>query len=282
MMREATMQKKLKEEMISSYLKTLCFFLLLVSVNASQAGVNILPSTGIEIVATPGVVANDSVLLKPSSDQTTALQYRLRTLRSDDQEIDKSRVKVKNRYTKGAQSLDRYRTFLSGQEKSNPVTSTVEFKPTWSDIPGIYISSLAANGNASDIPLKITIKPKSLFTLQLANFTIATSSLKAPIISEVNIVMGSNSPRWELYLVAENLKFQSGRNKIKNDRVFARVKDEQNPKTWKLLNKKTKFVSGIATSVVTIATLEFLVESERDDQAGDYLGNIKFLVRNFK
>ena len=108
MMREATMQKKLKEEMISSYLKTLCFFLLLVSVNASQAGVNILPSTGIEIVATPGVVANDSVLLKPSSDQTTALQYRLRTLRSDDQEIDKSRVKVKNRYTKGAQSLDRY------------------------------------------------------------------------------------------------------------------------------------------------------------------------------
>jgi hypothetical protein len=41
-------------------------------------------------------------------------------------------------------------------------------------------------------------------------------------------------------------------------------------------------VSGIATSVVTIATLEFLVESERDDQAGDYLGNIKFLVRNFK
>ena len=172
---------------------------------------------------------------------------------------------------------------MSGQEKGNQVTSTFQFEPIWTDVPGEYVSSLAASRNAApDIPVKIIIKPKSLLTLQPQNFTITTSSLKSPVISEVNVVMGSNSPRWELYLVADNLKFKSSSQKISNDRVFVRIKDQYNPKPWLLLNKKLKLISGVATPITTIATLEFVVESELDDRAGDYLGNIKFLVRNFK
>jgi len=282
-MMEKVKKRLAREKKISSIRYILYIVILFFTSTLAIARIDILPSTGIDIIATPGVVAQSSVVFKPDASQTEILQYRLRTLRSNDQEIEQSRLTIENRYTQGVQTLERYRTVLSGQEKGNPVTSTFQFEPIWGDVPGEYVSSLEASRNAaSDIPVKIIIKPKSLLTLQPQNFTITTSSLKSPVISEVNVVMGSNSPRWELYLVADNLKFKSSSQKISNDRVFVRIKDQYNPKPWLLLNKKLKLISGVATPITTVATLEFVVESELDDRAGDYLGNIKFLIRNFK
>jgi len=197
-MMEKVKKRLAREKKISSIRYILYIVILFFTSTLAIARIDILPSTGIDIIATPGVVAQSSVVFKPDASQTEILQYRLRTLRSNDQEIEQSRLTIENRYTQGVQTLERYRTVLSGQEKGNPVTSTFQFEPIWGDVPGEYVSSLEASRNAaSDIPVKIIIKPKSLLTLQPQNFTITTSSLKSPVISEVNVVMGSNSPRWE-------------------------------------------------------------------------------------
>ena len=278
------MKKKLKEEMISSYLKTLCFCLLLVSVNASQARVNILPSTGVVLTATPEQLIQDTINIKPDNNRIKSLQYRLRVLRSNSYKIEPSRVKVHNRFIQNPQTLDQYQTVLSGKEKGNPVKSTFDFTATWKDKPGTYVGSLIPSDgdDAPEIPIKVEIKSKSIISLQPANLTIATSSFKSPIISEVDVLMGSNSPRWELYIEAKNLIKQGSKNKINKDKVFVRIKDKNNPKPWMPLKGRTKVLSGKATPPRVISGLQFRVESELDDSAGTYAGDIKFLIRNIQ
>jgi hypothetical protein len=268
--------------MISSQLKTICFYLLLASVTSLQARVNVLPSTGVKFSSTPEVSIKDTITLKAEKTRTKPLQYRLSVLHDGSQKIKPERVKVYNRFIQNPQTLDRYQTFLSGKEKGNPIKTTLEFTATWRDEPGNYNGLLMPSESAPEIPVKINISPRSSILLRPTNLIIATSSAKAPIISEVEVLMGSNSPRWELHAEAKNLIKLDDRKKINNEKVFVRIKNKNNPGRWISLNGRTKLVSGKATPVRSVATLQFRVESDLDDRAGDYTGEIKFLIRNIQ
>ena len=260
------------------------FFLicLLLTTSAVNAGIDLIPRTGVSMNAELGKISQGSIVLKPDSAQTNTVRYQLKSLQSADNEINPNRLKVKNLYTIGGESLESYRTFLSGIENTNQVTENFEFEPQWGDAPGIYIGSLVSTSNVPTIPVQITIAEKTIISIQPPSFSITSSTVNLPIINEVSVLLGSNSPHWELHIVAEDFLQESSDQQINSDRIFVRIKDEINPKPWLALDKMLKLISGVATPVTTIATLEFIVESARADRAGEYLGNIKFLIRNIK
>ena len=265
-------------QMISS-LKFL-FIGLLLTTSVINAGVDLTPRSGISLNAELGKVSQGSIVLKPDASQISAVRYRLHSLQLNDYKINPNRLKVKTLYTIGAESLDLYRTFLSGNENANQVNADFEFEPEWSDAPGVYMGSLVSTNDVPTIPVKITIVPKTVVSLQPAIFSINSSLVNAPIAHEVSVLLGSNSPHWELYLNTDHFIQEATDEKINADRIFVRIKDEINPRPWLALDKMLKIISGVATPITTITILEFLVSSERADRAGEYLGNIKFLVRN--
>lgn len=260
-------------------------FIALLCLGASTvtlADVDLMPRNGISMYAMLGALSQESVVLKPDSSQTSAVRYHLQSLKSGGYAIDSSRLKVKTLYTVGSESLDYYRTFLSGKESGQQVTAIFEFQPTWEDRPGIYTGRVISSSSVPEIPVEITILPKSLISLNPPSFQITPSTIEAPIITEVNVLLGSNSPRWELYVVAGDLAREKGKEAIETDRVFVRVKDELNPKSWTALTEPFQVVSGSAGPMRTVATLQFAVESERADPAGNYTGDIRILVRNMQ
>ncbi|RUM78995.1 MAG: hypothetical protein DSZ16_09230, partial [Candidatus Thioglobus sp.] len=112
------------------------------------------------------------------------------------------------------------------------------------------------------------------------NFKITTSTTNIPKIREVDVVFGSNSPRWDLYVSAENLTKHTG-DRINKDRIFVRIKNDSKSGLWLALNQPTKLISGYASPPTKIATLEFFVNANKLEKTGDYLGKIKFLVKNY-
>ena len=78
----------------------------------------------------------------------------------------------------------------------------------------------------------------------------------------------------------ENLTKQSGAE-IESDRIYVRIKNVETPNTWLLLDRPLKIISGSATSIRNIATLEFFVDAKLADKSGEYTGQIKFFVQNY-
>jgi len=261
-------------------LRCVVILLGIVPVMVASADVDLIPRSGVEMNAILGTVAQESVVLNPDSSQTSAVRYRLQSLSSGNNTIDNSRLKVNTIYTVGAESLDIFRTFLSGDEDGQQVIATFEFQPGWEDIPGTYTGRVISASSVPEIPVKVTVPAKSLMSLNPPMFSITPSQISSPIITDVNVMMGSNSQRWELFLVAGDLAREGGEEEIKTDRVFVRVKNELDPQPWLSINEPTMVASGTAGSMRSIVTLQFIVESVRTDAAGKYTGNIRFLVRN--
>ncbi len=264
--------------MTSNIKNYLSIVLALISTHALSS-VIIYPTTGLELSATPQFSSDGLLTFKPTTDQTSAVQYRLTTFRVNGRDVDKSKLKIKTIYSSEFKSLDRYRLVLSGKENANPVKASFKFESSWYDIPGVYSGIISSDTNTSDFPIKVIVSPKTTLSLSPPNFTIATSESNLSVIREVDLIFGTNSPSWELYVAAEDLILGSS-NKISNDRVFVRIKNDLNPQPWLVLGQPIKLISGAQTSPKKIATVEFFVDSQRLDRAGNYLGKIKFLVDN--
>jgi hypothetical protein len=276
--------------MTSKIFRLLCTWLVLFSTQVFSK-VAIFPVTGLNLTAYPDNVSQGLISFLPDASETTPVYYQLSSFSVNGVDVDKSKLKLKNYYTNGFSSLDRYRAILSGKEKSNLVATMFEFKPSWYDAPGVYSGLLTANINANErinsykleplpeVPIQVVVSPKTSLSLSPAQFSIDTSSFNTPIIREVTLSFASNKPRWSLYISAENL-IKTNDKKIVNDRVYVRIKDNINPKSWISLDRQTKLLSGQATPPKDIATLEFMVDSKRIDKAGYYLGRIKFFVSN--
>ena len=276
--------------MTSKIFRLLCTWLVLFSSQVFSKVV-VFPVTGLNLTTYPDNVSQGLVSFLPDASETTPVYYQLSSFKVNGSDVDKSKLKLKNYYTNGFSSLDRYRAMLSGKEKSNSVVTMFEFKPTWYDVPGVYSGLLTANINANErinsykleplpeVPIQVIVSPKTSLSLNPAQFSIATSSFNTPIIREVALSFASNKPRWSLYISAENLNNSSDKQ-VANDRVYVRIKDSLNPKPWVSLARPAEILSGQATPPSDIATLEFMVNSKRLDKAGNYLGRIKFFVAN--
>lgn len=278
MMMVKVMKRKLKR-MTSNIQNFLSIVLVLFSAQA-LSDVIIYPTTGLNLSATPGFSSDSSLIFKPSADQTSAVQYRLTTFRVNDKDVDKSKFKIKTLYSSEFKPLDRYQLVLSGKENENPVNANFKFEPTWFDIPGVYSGIISSDTNTPDIPIKITVNPITTLSIDPDNFKITTSTTNIPKIREVDVVFASNSTRWDLYVSAENLIKNTG-DRINKDRVFVRIKNDSKSGSWLALNQPTKIISGYASPPTKIATLEFFVNANKLEKTGDYLGKIKFLVKNY-
>ena len=278
MIMERVKVKRMLKRMTSNIRNILSITLVLFSTQV-LAKVLVYPTTGLSLDASPGFLTQASLQFKPDKEQVTSVRYRLSTFRTNGYDVEKSKLTIKNLYTSKYESLDRYRLVLSGKEDSNPVTSIFKFNPSWSDIPGTYTGLLTSDSNTPDIPINITVNPITTLSIDPENFDITTSNADLPTIKEVDVVFSSNSPRWELYVSAEDLTKHTG-DRINKDRVFVRIKNDSKTRSWLALNKPTKLISGYATPPTKIATLEFFVNVNKLEKIGNYLGKIKFLVKN--
>jgi|JYMV01.1.fsa_nt_gi hypothetical protein len=249
--------------------------LIVLSLN-SYAKVIIYPTNGIHINASPGIPGETNVRFKPDANLTTPVKYRLSSFHLNGRDIDKSKLKVSNLYTEGDKSLGRFQLVLSGKESSNPITSTFKFNSQWGDAPGIYLGSLSSDKNTTDIPVKVVVSPKTTISLNPSSFKIVTSNFDTPKVQQVDLIFGTNRPNWELYVMGENLtKF--GGEFIPKTKLYVKLKDNPEFK-WTDVSKPVKIYSGGSISPSKIATLEFLVKTDKLKEAGEYLGKIKFLI----
>jgi hypothetical protein len=276
--------------MTSSINQTLCAVIVLFSTHVT-AKVAIYPTTGLNLNAHPGNLSQGSLLIHPDSDENLPVHYRLSSFQVRGTDVDKSTLKIKGRYSSAFESLDKFVVLLSGQENSNPVKVDFKFKPTWLNTPGTYTGLLTANINANErinsynlaplpeIPITIVVNSKTTLSLTPAMINIATSSFESPIVNKVKLSFATNSPRWDLYVAVKKLAHHNGKE-ISKDRVYVRVMDKTNPRPWLRINHPKKILSGYATAPIDLATLEFLVDSKRTDKAGNYLGEINFLIKD--
>ena len=272
----AEMRRKHKR-MISRVIHQALLFCLIFSTSA-WSKVVVYPTTGLNIAATPGVSSSASLQFKPDASELNPVKYRLISFRINGLDVDKSKLTVSNLYLDRPHTLDRFQLVLSGKEKSNPVTSIFKFQPNWTDMPGNYTGLLTSDSDKPDIPVKVVVNPKATLTLTPINFKIVTSNFNTPNIQAVNVIFGTNSPRWELYLSASNLIKVNG-DKLDKSKIYVRIKDDP-VSSWKNLNQVVKIASGGSNAPREIVTLEFLVNADKLEKAGDYLGSISFLVKN--
>ena len=272
----AEMRRKHKR-MISRVIHQALLFCLIFSTSA-WSKVVVYPTTGLNIAATPGVSSSASLQFKPDASELNPVKYRLISFRINGLDVDKSKLTVSNLYLDRPHTLDRFQLVLSGKEKSNPVTSIFKFQPNWTDMPGNYTGLLTSDSDKPDIPVKVVVNPKATLSLSPINFKITTSNFETPNIQMVDVVFGSNSAGWELYIIADNLTKFNG-DTLNKSKIYVRIKDDPDS-SWKSLNQVVKIASGGSSAPRKIATLEFLVNADKLEKAGDYLGSINFLVKN--
>ncbi len=270
------MKRKLKR--MTSKIQNFLYAVLVLFSAQALSGVIVYPTTGLNLSATPGSSSEGSLIFKPTTDQTSVVQYRLATFRVNDRNVDKSKFKIKTLYSNEYKPLDRYQLVLSGREDSNPVKANFKFDATWYDTPGVYSGVITSDAKTPDIPVKITVNPITTLSTDPNNFEITTSTREIPKIKEVDVVFGSNSPGWELYVSTEDLTRHTG-DRIKKNMIFVRIKDNSKSRPWVALIKPIKIVSGHATPPTKVTTLEFFVNANKLEKTGDYLGKVKFLVK---
>ena len=277
--------KRQRKRMTSRFKLILCAFFSLYSIQAF-ATLGIFPVTGLSLNTSAGDSTQGSLKFVPDAAETIPVFYKLADFSVNDKEVDKSKLLIKTFYTNGFESLDQYRPVLSGKENQLPLTAIIKFEPSWYDLPGTYTGLLIPGVNDADhnqlpsVPVSVVVNPISRLSLEPATFSIATSSMALPVISEVDLLFGTNRSLWSLYIKAENLVKQSG-SEIESDRIYVRIKNVETPNTWLLLDRPLKIISGSATSIHNIATLEFFVDAKLADKSGEYTGQIKFFVQNY-
>lgn len=270
--------KKRRLKRMTSRAPHLVLLVCVLFTTQAWSNVVVYPTTGLNLTAIPGAPTSASLQFKPDESQLDPVKYRLASFRVNGVDVDKSKLMVNNLYLDKPRTLDRFQLILSGKERSNPVTSIFKFQPTWTDIPGNYSGYLTSDGETPDIPIKVAVKPKSVLALTPKNFKIRTSNFNTPSVQTVDVVFGSNSPGWELYLSASDLTKFNG-SVLGKDKIYVRVKG--NPKSsWVKLDQIVKIAAGGSNAPSKIATLEFLVDADKLEKAGDYLGSVKFLIKS--
>ena len=263
---------------MTSRLYYLVFLVFLSATTQVCSSVVVYPTTGLYLTASPGISTSASLQIKPDESQLTPVKYRLASFRVNGVDVDKSKLTINNLYLNKAHTLDRFQLVLSGKEKSNPVTSIFKFKPSWTDIPGNYSGYLMSDSGTRDIPIKMTVHPKTSLKLSTESLKITTSNFEIPKIQTVDVVFGSNSPGWELYLSASNLTKFNG-DLLDKNKIYVRIKDNTKS-SWINLDQIVKIAAGGPKSPNKVATLEFLINADKLEKAGDYLGRIKFLLKS--
>ena len=271
-------KRKRRKRMISKINAFLVALFFLILSTAVFSEVIVYPSNGVDLVSSPSGSSEVKISFKPDVNQTSLVKYRLASLQVNGYEVDKSKLLIENIYTRGVKPLDRFQLVLSGKESSNPVISTLKFSPTWVDRPGTYTGHLTSDSSAPDIPVRIVINPKSTLSISPENFKLAVSNTDTPVIQRIDLVFGSNQPKWELYLLANDLHKYDG-SVLSKDKIFVRVQGDPDS-SWKSLNGPVKIYSGYSATPAKIATLEFFVTADVLEKAGDYVGNIKFLMKS--
>ncbi len=272
------MMRRRKLKRMISRVYHLVFTACVIHSTHAWSNVIVYPTTGLNLTAIPGASTSASLQFKPDETQLNPVKYRLASFRVNGVDVDKSKLTVDNLYLNKSHTLDQFQLIISGKERSNPVTSIFKFQPSWTDMPGNYSGYLTSDSDTPDIPVKVVVNPKSVLTLSSISLKITASNFDTPNIQTIDVIFGSNSPSWELYLSASNLTKFNG-NTLDSNKIYVRIKDDLKS-SWVNLDKIIKIAAGGSNAPSKIATLEFLINVDKLEKAGDYLGSIKFLVKN--
>lgn len=259
----------------SLILMGLCF---LFPARETWAQVDFKPRAGVVLKPSLQAPSDAQITLLPLGN-TQRIRYLLRSLTGPSGNLKTSRIRVKTPFNRQFQGLDQYRDFLSGVETGPiPLTFRIE-KAAWNEPPGVFQGKLIPERVAPEIPVTVTITPKSLIALRPEKLTLRSSPLNDPIITEVEIYVTSNSRQWELAMIAGNLKLRSDTT-IQTSRVRARIRKGGGATPWTPLDKPFFIAKGGPGPNRKVATLEFTVQSRKADPIGFYQGGIRFLIRN--
>jgi hypothetical protein len=221
-----------------------------------------------------------SYKLKPLTQKVNGVVYAL----------EADRFILESRYYKKTKEASHYRTLvgidliplLGGVESKRDieVETTLSFEADWSDLPGTYKGRLVPDNRDRSCPLpefdiELTIAPNVAVDLKSEEIEITPSSRTSPILNEVEVWLSSNQSRWDLYVTAEKLEIERGKDIILPKSFFVREKGVDN---WHSLAETYKVSSGAAGASKRVATLEFFIESQQETPPGDYEGKLHWMV----
>lgn len=193
--------------------------------------------------------------------------------------LQPEKFKIKTPYTGDFQPLDKFRTILSetGDEQTEALLSV---KIDWNNIPGVYNTRLISNSGEREVPVQITVLPKTIVSLNPSAFDLIPSDMKAPIITEVQIFVASNSRQWHLYCIAESLIRKGGTEQINTSRVYVKQLSPDDSLPWHRLDKPFGVAKGGPGPNRKVATIELAFESKRENPPGRYEGIFRFMISN--
>jgi len=193
--------------------------------------------------------------------------------------LQPEKFKIKTPYTGDFQPLDRFRTILSETEDEQTET-LLSVEINWNNIPGVYSTRLVSNSGEREVPIQVTVLPKTIVFLNPAKFDLIPSDMKAPIVTEVQIFVASNSRQWHLYCITEPLIREGGTEQINTSRVYVRQLSPEDSLTWHRLDKPFEVAKGGPGPNRKVATIELAFESKREDRPGRYEGTFRFMISN--
>lgn len=189
------------------------------------------------------------------------------------------KFKIKTPYTGDFQPLDKFRTVLSETEDEQ-TEALLSIEIDWNNIPGVYNTRLVSNSGEREVPIQVTVLPKTIVSLNPAKFDLMPSDMKAPIVEEIQIFVASNSKQWHLYCITEPLTREGGTEQINTTRVYVRQLSPDDSLTWHRLNKPFEVAKGGPGPNRKVATIELAFESKREDRPGRYEGTFRFMIYN--
>lgn len=189
------------------------------------------------------------------------------------------KFKIKTPYTGDFQPLDKFRTVLSETEDEQ-TEALLSIEIDWDNIPGVYNTRLVSNSGEREVPIQVTVLPKTIVSLNPAKFDLMPSDMKAPIVEEIQIFVASNSKQWHLYCITEPLTREGGTEQINTTRVYVRQLSPDDSLTWHRLNKPFEVAKGGPGPNRKVATIELAFESKREDRPGRYEGTFRFMIYN--
>ena len=210
---------------------------------------------------------------------TRPVMYRMLPLNGEAGTLPAANFKIKTPFTNGFQRLDRFQTVLS-PGGDDQVTASLSVEVDWNNPPGTYSGSMISDSGEREVPIQVTVLPKSIVTLNPAKFDLVPSDLNSPIVTRVEVFLASNSKHWHVFCVSESLKKQGGTEEIDTSRVYVRLVSTGNSVPWKKLDRPFKVAQGGPGPNRKVATLELVFQSRREDPPGRYEGTFKFMISN--
>ena len=260
------------------------FTIILAILSAFICGRNIVCA---EVVVAPVSLAFEATMPSSSPQKLVFIgkgllnpvMYKILPAEGPSGILEPEKFKIKTPYTSDFQPLDRFRTILSGTaDEQTEALLSVEID--WNNIPGIYSTRLISNSGEREVPIRITVLPKTIVFLNPAKFDLIPSDMKAPIVTEIQIFTASNSRQWHLYCITEPLIREGGAEQINTSRVYVRQLSPDDSLSWHRLDKPFEVARGGPGPNRKVATIELAFESKREDRPGRYEGTFRFMIYN--